>query len=70
MVSHDISIDGTTSIKNDKFDLDEIHRAVAMMIVIDEQPFRVVETIGFRRLMAVACPELQLMNMRNIKKGM
>ncbi|KHG22552.1 Zinc finger BED domain-containing 4 [Gossypium arboreum] len=60
-LSHDTLISATTSLKNYKLDVDEIHRAIAMMIIVDEQPFSVVEDAGFRRLLSAACPEFPVL---------
>ena len=40
------------------------------MIVRDEQPFAMVEYEGFRRVMAVACPEFKMMCRRPIKRDL
>lgn len=40
--------------------MDDIRKAIAEFIIIDQQPFRVVEGEGFKRLMAKALPKFQL----------
>lgn len=66
-LSHDTLITATTSLKNYKLDVDEIRQAIAMMIIVDEQPLRVVEDAGFRRLLSIACPELPVLSRKTIK---
>ncbi|GLT39759.1 hypothetical protein SLA2020_139340 [Shorea laevis] len=67
-ISHDTLTEVTTSIKSSELDVDEVHRAIATMIVVDGQPFKTVEDTGFRHLMAVAYPECQMLSRQNIKK--
>lgn len=67
-LSHDTLISATASLKNYKLDVDEIHRAIAMMIIVDEQPFSVVEDAGFRRLLSAACPEFPVLSRSSIKR--
>ncbi|KAK8548253.1 hypothetical protein V6N12_061170 [Hibiscus sabdariffa] len=67
-LSHDTLIAATTSLKNYKIDVDEIHQAIAMMIIVDEQPFTVVEEAGFRRLLGAACPEFPVLSRSSIKR--
>ncbi|KAJ0094141.1 hypothetical protein Patl1_17303 [Pistacia atlantica] len=46
----------------------EMRKAIAMMIVIDKQTFRLVADMGFKRVMAVACPKFEMMrNLGNLK---
>ncbi|KAK4403849.1 Zinc finger BED domain-containing protein RICESLEEPER 2 [Sesamum angolense] len=40
-----------------KFDQEATRKALARMIIIDELPFKFVESEGFRQFVAVACPE-------------
>ncbi|XP_049361003.1 zinc finger BED domain-containing protein RICESLEEPER 2-like [Solanum verrucosum] len=42
------------------FNMDEIKRAITEFIIIDEQPFRVVEGEGFKKLMAKAFPNFEV----------
>lgn len=67
-ISHDTVTDAIMSSKNIDLDIDEVRRAIAMMIVVDRQPFGMVEDTGFRNLMAVAYPEFQAVSEENIKK--
>ncbi|OMO59397.1 putative Zinc finger, BED-type [Corchorus capsularis] len=67
-VLHGTLVDATASSKNCKVDVDEIRRAIAKMIVVDEQPFRVVEGTGFRRVLSVACPEFPALTRKAIKR--
>ncbi|OMO52619.1 putative Zinc finger, BED-type [Corchorus olitorius] len=67
-VLHGTLVDATASSKNYKVDVDEIRRAIAKMIVVDEQPFRVVEGTGFRRVLSVACPEFPALTRKAIKR--
>ncbi|XWS13096.1 hypothetical protein CRYUN_Cryun36dG0008300 [Craigia yunnanensis] len=69
-ISHDTLIASTTSLKNYKLDVDEIRRAIAMMIIVDEQPFQVVEDAGFRRLLSAACPEFPVLSRKSIKRDL
>ncbi|XP_022761456.1 zinc finger BED domain-containing protein RICESLEEPER 2-like isoform X2 [Durio zibethinus] len=66
-LSHDTLIAATTSLKSYKLDVDEIRQAIAMMIIVDEQPFRMVEDAGFRRLLSAACPEFPVLTTKSIK---
>ncbi|TXG55742.1 hypothetical protein EZV62_017055 [Acer yangbiense] len=67
-VSHDSLTDVTLSPRNYKNDLNEISSAIAMMIVTDKQAFRMVEDMGFKSVMAVACPEFEMMSKGTIKR--
>ncbi|KAK0574216.1 hypothetical protein LWI29_019874 [Acer saccharum] len=67
-VSHDSLTDVTLSPRNYKNDLNEISSAIAMMIVTDKQAFRMVEDMGFKSVMAVACPEFEMMSKGAIKR--
>ncbi|KAI9169779.1 hypothetical protein LWI28_017544 [Acer negundo] len=67
-VSHESLTDVTLSPRNYKNDLNEISSAIAMMIVTDKQAFRMVEDMGFKSVMAVACPEFEMMSKGAIKR--
>ncbi|XP_039116476.1 zinc finger BED domain-containing protein RICESLEEPER 3-like [Dioscorea cayenensis subsp. rotundata] len=66
-ISHQTTTSGT-SFSNYKIDVEIIRREIAMMIAIDEQPFIMVENIGFRRVIAAACPEFKMMSRKTIKR--
>ncbi|KAL5760585.1 hypothetical protein ACOSP7_019099 [Xanthoceras sorbifolium] len=55
-------------LRNYKNDLNEIQRAIAMMIVIDKQAFRMVEGTGFKSVIYVACPEFEMASKQTIKR--
>jgi len=38
----------------------EARKFISKMIIIDELPFRFVENVGFRRMMPVCCPALNM----------
>ena len=38
----------------------EARESIAKMIIIDELPFRFVENVGFRQMMSVCCPALNM----------
>jgi len=38
----------------------EARESIAKMIIIDELPFRFVENAGFRPIMSVCCPSLNM----------
>jgi len=38
----------------------EAWESIAKMIIIDELPFRLVENVGFRLMMSVGCPSLNM----------
>ncbi|KAG5617679.1 hypothetical protein H5410_017503, partial [Solanum commersonii] len=42
------------------YNVEDIRRAIAEFIIIDEQPFKVVEGEGFKQLMAKALPNFEL----------
>ncbi|KAK4841831.1 hypothetical protein QYF36_011163 [Acer negundo] len=67
-VSHESLTDVTLSPRNYKNDLNEISSAIAMMIVTDKQAFRMVEDMGFKSVMAVACPEFEMMSKGAVKR--
>ncbi|XP_021290108.1 zinc finger BED domain-containing protein RICESLEEPER 2-like [Herrania umbratica] len=67
-VSHGTLIDAATPLKSYKLDVDEIRHAIAMMIIVDAQPLRVVEDTGFRHVLNVACPEFPLLSRKAIKR--
>ncbi|KAL9690156.1 hypothetical protein QQ045_010552 [Rhodiola kirilowii] len=48
--------DNNGSLKNWKFDQEDVRKALAYMIIIDELPFRFVERAGFQYFMRTACP--------------
>ncbi len=45
---------------NWKFDKEECRKALAYMVIVDELPFRFVESDGFRRFCSVAVPRFQI----------
>ncbi|KAG5581467.1 hypothetical protein H5410_052094, partial [Solanum commersonii] len=49
---------GTSSIEKVVYNVDD--RAIAEFVIIDEQPFKVVEGEGFKKLMAKALPNFEL----------
>ncbi|KAH0749059.1 hypothetical protein KY290_028291 [Solanum tuberosum] len=51
---------GTSSIENVVYNVEDIRRAIAEFVIIDEQPFKVVEGEGFKKLMAKALPNFEL----------
>ena len=51
-----------------KFDQEATRKALANMIVIDELPFRVVESEGFKHFLRVACPRFQIPSRRTIAR--
>ena len=53
-------VEGEGNITNWRFDQEAIRKSLACMIVIDELPFKFVESKGFRKFMSVACPKLHI----------
>lgn len=51
---------GTSSIERVVYNVEDIRRAIAEFVIIDEQPFKVVEGEGFKKLMAKALPNFEL----------
>ncbi|XP_015170033.1 zinc finger BED domain-containing protein RICESLEEPER 1-like [Solanum tuberosum] len=51
---------GTSSIEKVVYNMEDIKRAIAEFFIIDEQPFKVVEGEGFKKLMAKALPNFEL----------
>ncbi|KAH0725157.1 hypothetical protein KY284_001022 [Solanum tuberosum] len=51
---------GTSSIEKVVYNVEDIRRAIAEFVIIDEQPFKVVEGEGFKKLMAKALPNFEL----------
>ena len=52
-----------------KFDLDELRKSFAEMIIEDEQPFVLSECSGLRKFMAKACPRFILPSRRTITRA-
>ncbi|GER55887.1 BED zinc finger [Striga asiatica] len=52
--------DGRSALTAWKFDQDEIRKAVAYMVIVDELPFKFVEGEAFRRVMSKACPRFKI----------
>ncbi|XP_060211894.1 zinc finger BED domain-containing protein RICESLEEPER 1-like [Lycium barbarum] len=50
----------TCTVEKVVININKIRRAIAEFVIIEEQPFKVVEGEGFRRLMAVSLPNFQL----------
>nr|XP_033508108.1 zinc finger BED domain-containing protein RICESLEEPER 2-like [Nicotiana tomentosiformis] len=51
---------GKSSIEKVVYNVEDIRRAIAEFVIIDEQPFKVVEGEGFKNLMAKALPNFEL----------
>ncbi|KAH0698379.1 hypothetical protein KY289_015861 [Solanum tuberosum] len=51
---------GTSFIEKVVYNVEDIRRAIAEFVIIDEQPFKVVEGEGFKKLMAKALPNFEL----------
>lgn len=51
---------GQASLEKVIYNVAEVRRAIAEFIIIDEQPFRVVEGEGFKRLMSLILPNYNL----------
>lgn len=42
------------------YNVDEVKRTIVEFVIIDEQPFRVVEGEGFKKLMAKVLPNFEV----------
>nr|XP_016463601.1 PREDICTED: zinc finger BED domain-containing protein RICESLEEPER 3-like [Nicotiana tabacum] len=51
---------GKSSIERVVYNVEDIRRAIAGFVIIDEQSFKVVEEEGFKKLMAKALPNFEL----------
>ncbi|KAL0408170.1 UNVERIFIED_CONTAM: Zinc finger BED domain-containing protein RICESLEEPER 2 [Sesamum radiatum] len=53
---------------NWRFDQDKTREALCHMLVVDELPFKLVEHLGFRHFLSVACPMFAIPSRRTITK--
>jgi len=52
--------EGEAKLKSWVLNPHEARESIAKMIIIDELPFRFVENLGFRLMMSVCCPSLNM----------
>ena len=52
--------EGEVTLKSWVLNPQEARESIAKMIIIDELPFRFVESVGFRLMMSVCCPSLNM----------
>jgi hypothetical protein len=55
-----LQVDDGASVATWKFDPELLKTAFCIMVIEDELPFMAVEKSGFRKFMAVACPQFNL----------
>ncbi|KAG6397716.1 hypothetical protein SASPL_143886 [Salvia splendens] len=58
---------GNLSLISGKFDQKAGRLLLCEMIILDEQPFKMVEYVGFRRFCQTNCPQLQLPSRQTIR---
>ena len=52
--------EGEATLKSWVLNVHEARQSIAKMIIMDELPFRFVENVGFRLMMSVCCPSLNM----------
>ena len=60
--------EGEAMLKSWVLNAHEARQSIAKMIIMDEVPFRFVENVGFRLMMSVCCPSLNMTSCTTIAR--